>query len=64
MKFKNFFRHPKTRNEMKQNADPEIKKFVRPKRTKQYLPTVWNDIIVKTYKSWKDNSKKKHSWEK
>ncbi len=59
-----FWRRPKTRNEIKQNNDPEIKEFVRAKRNKNNMVTAWDDNPISQSRSWKDNTKKRHSWEK
>lgn len=37
------FRRPKTRNEMRASADPEIRDLVRPARQAHSLPTEWDD---------------------
>lgn len=56
------FRHPKTFQEMKLNTDPEYAEFVRPKRRKQHLPQVYDDIYRPRSKCWKDCSKRKTQW--
>ena len=62
-KFIHYYRSPKTKNERTANDDLEIREYVRPKRNKNNLPTSWDDIPIKSTKSWKDISKKRHSWE-
>lgn len=59
-KYYRVYRHPKTRNELRQNTDAEYKKLVRPKRRK--LPTAWDDIVRDTPRCWKDQSKKRKQW--
>ena len=56
------FRNPHTRNEMRQNADPSVMKFVRAKRRRTYLPDNRDDILECLSGSWKDNSKSRHQW--
>lgn len=53
-------RHPKTFNEMRQNADVEYRKYVRKRRL--HLPTVYDDIFRETSRCWKDQSKKRKQW--
>ena len=38
------FRKPKTANELRQNADPEIAEYVRGRRNKNNIVTAWDDI--------------------
>lgn len=53
-----YYRHPKTLNELKQYD----KKYSRACRNKRRLPTAWNDIHTKEYKSWKHTTKRSHQW--
>lgn len=55
-----YYRSPKTFAEIRENANPEYKEFVRKKRL--YLPTTWDDLPKSYSKSWKDQSKKRKQW--
>ena len=55
-----YYRSPKTFAEIRENANPEYKEFVRKKRL--YLPTTWDDIPKSYSRSWKDQSKKRKQW--
>lgn len=54
------YRHPHTRNEYRQNTDPEYGIYTRGKR--KHLPTVWDELYLERGKSWKDCTKKKKQW--
>ena len=40
----NYFRRPKSKNEMSQSAAPEIAFLIRPKRRVKNLPNSWDDL--------------------
>jgi hypothetical protein len=52
------FRNPKTLNEKKKNADPELK--IRAKRKPSNLVSDWDDLTNNAYKdrSWKNRQKR------
>lgn len=61
-KYKNWYRHIKTFNEIKLNTDTEALKYVRDAR--KNLPTSYDDIMRSDDKNWKRQGKYKHQWEK
>jgi len=59
--FKNYYKLPKTTQELRRNE--AYKEFVRGKRTKNWLPTAWEDRVrsdIRTRKNWK--SRRKTQW--
>jgi hypothetical protein len=56
----NYFRKPKTMQEIRNNSNPEYKNFVRAKR--KHLRTTYDDIFRNNSKCWKDQSKKRKQW--
>lgn len=54
----------RTTNERRQNADPEIEEFVRPARRPNVLPNAYDDIFRPTSRSWKNQGKFRHQWER
>lgn len=48
-----FIRHPKTTNEKRQSADPEVMEFIRPDRQTHNLVDAWDDNFRDTERSWK-----------
>lgn len=62
--FRVYCRSPKTTNEIRQNADPEIDQFVRGSRKPKNLPSLYDDIFRKSEKSWKSQGKRRHQWER
>lgn len=58
----NFFRRPKTLQELKWTF--EHKKYVRGKRKKKYLPTSWDDIPRndRKNKNWKSCTKRRKQY--
>lgn len=47
-----YFRNMRTLNELRQAADPEISKYIRPKRRPQNLPNSWDDVPRSEEKRW------------
>jgi hypothetical protein len=47
-------RHPKTMNERRMAADPEMKDFIKPSRDAWQLPHTWDDIFRPRKHCWKD----------
>lgn len=58
-----YYRHPHTTNERRASSDPEIQKFVRPKRRYNNLVNYWDEIPRHLDKSWK-NKKIEKQWMK
>lgn len=52
-----WLRYPRTQNEMRANADPEIRQYVRPARRPICLPNSYDDIPRSRSRCWKDNCK-------
>lgn len=59
-----FLRHMKTTNELRANSIPEYKEYIRAKRKKGNLPTVYDDIPICRQRSWKEKTKERHQWAK
>lgn len=56
--FKNYYKKPKTAQELRWNE--AYKEFIRGKRTKNWLPTAWEDKArsdIRTRKNWKSSRK-------
>lgn len=47
-------RHMRTTAERRANSDPELRKYVRGKRSPRMLPSYWTDRQTTKTKSWKD----------
>ena len=58
--WRQYYRSPKTFNEIRQNSNPEHKEYVRKKR--KYIPTTLDDKMRGFSRSWKDQSKKRKQW--
>jgi hypothetical protein len=58
------FRYPRTANEKRKNADPEISHLIRGKR--KLLPSSYDDLPISrnSSKSWKDRYRDRYQWEK
>lgn len=63
-KIRGCLRHVKTSNEIRWNSAPEIADYVRPARRKGNLPTLYSDIFRVPQRSWKEQGKYRHQWEK
>lgn len=59
-RFSNYYRRPRTTQEIRYNSIPEYESFVRKKR--KYIPTVYDDIPRNIYRSWKHQGKKRKQW--
>lgn len=59
-----FLRHVKTTNELRANSIPEHKEYIRSKRNRANLPTVYDDIPIIRQRSWKEKTKERHQWAK
>lgn len=61
-----YYRIPKTIRDKRTNCIEEHKEFIRGKRSNKHLPDPWDEYTRsdRRSKSWKDQSKKKHQWEK
>ena len=59
-RFRNYYRRPRTTQEIRYNSIPEYESFVRKKR--RYIPTVYDDIPRNIYRSWKHQGKKRKQW--
>ena len=59
-RFRNYYRRPRTTQEIRYNSIPEYESFVRKKR--KYIPTVYDDIPRNIYRSWKHQGKKRKQW--
>ena len=60
-----YYRHQKTFNERKQNADPEVYEYVRPcRRHNSMILNPWDNERTRPWnnKSWKDCTKKRKQW--
>lgn len=53
-KHKGWYRHIRTTAERRANCDPEIRKYVRGKRSIRMIPNSWDDRPTTVTKSWKD----------
>lgn len=58
-----YCRHPYTTNERRLSCDPELKDYIRPKRSHKNLVHAWDEIPRHLDKCWK-NKKIKRQWMK
>ncbi len=59
-KYTGWHRHPRTTSERRANCDPDVREYVRGKRSPRMLPNSWDDYNTTVTKSWKDKRLTQH----
>lgn len=57
-------RHPGTFGEMRQAANPELREYIRGKRSLMNLPTAWDDVSVGRERGWKAQRRGRKAWDR
>lgn len=59
-----WLRHPRTIQEARENGNPEVVEYVRPKRNYSNLPNHYDDLFPVRERSWKAQRRGRKAWEK